>query len=173
MAFVNVRFTVLGEEQLNRGIAGVIDATSDLTPAFQEIAEDFRETEEKQFAGEGAYGGNTRWADLNPDYAAIKLIRWGNLPILTRTGDLRKSLSEKSHSEHIEEIEKMSMTIGTSIPYAIYHQTGTQWGKRKMPARPPIRMTDRQKRKWGSIVRRSLQIDLKTAQGKYYKSTVK
>lgn len=59
-------------------------------------------------------------------------------PILERTGDLLRSLTSPGTADAILQITKAGLTIGSSVPYAKFHQTGTG----KMPARPPWQFVD-------------------------------
>jgi len=52
-ARVTMTATVMGEVQLQRALQGRIAATSDLSPAFAQIADNFVEGEEQVFAREG------------------------------------------------------------------------------------------------------------------------
>lgn len=64
----------------------------------------------------------------------------GTHPILYRTGDLYKSLVEKSHPKHIEIVKlgkRSSIEVGSSSAKFIENQTGNAPG-RKLPARPMI-----------------------------------
>lgn len=58
--------------------------------------------------------------------------------ILVDTGRLLGSLSSSDHTDAIRDIEDRYLAFGTSVPYAIYHQTGTS----RMPARPPVGLNE-------------------------------
>lgn len=91
---------------------------------------------ENYLAAEGAYEGNPRFAPLAPRYARYKAKRYPNTPILTRSGRMRQSLTSIT-SDSIADITPTTLTYGAKLPYAIYHQTGT----RKMPKRPPLKLS--------------------------------
>lgn len=79
----------------------------------------------KQFATEGAYGG-TAWRALSPVTVLARQNRGvGRGGILRSTGRLWASLTKGGNGpDAIKVIDKLSITRGTSVPYARYHQTG-------------------------------------------------
>lgn len=68
------------------------------------------------------------WPPLSPRTIRKK----GHARKLIDSGDLRRSLTQKSGKGAIRSIEKQGSLFGTSIEYAGYHMTGTA----NMPARP-------------------------------------
>jgi len=82
----------------------------------------------RQFAeqGQGAHG---KWAPLSAKYQKQKNKKYSGQPILVRTGALRDSLLSESNQG---QMTARTLAYGTSIPYALFHQTGT---KRGLPAR--------------------------------------
>jgi len=167
MALLALKFEVLGETQFNRAIEGLKYVT-DLTKSFEGIAEDFWSTERSQFREEGEFEGNIQWDPLSGAYARWKSWAYPTKTILRLTDRMFKSLTQKGAPDSIFVIEgsvivgRKTMMIGTSVPYAIYHQLGTD----KMPARPPIRLTEAQKKRWVAILRDTLKdsIDTKAIQ---------
>jgi phage gpG-like protein len=97
---------------------------SDLSPAMELIAEDIREMEAEQFSSAGASGG-TPWAALAS--STVKRKR-GADGILVASGALLDSLTDSAARGHVETIEKLSLEIGTDLPYAGFQQTGAGWG---------------------------------------------
>jgi phage gpG-like protein len=64
-------------------------------------------------------------------------------------GDLKRSMTVPGKGIYI--VRSNSMTVGTSVPYAIYHQKGTP----TMPARPLIGSPRKQDtRQFGKILQR-------------------
>lgn len=108
----------------------------DWKPAFKLIAHDVLERFwEKQFESEGAAGGEP-WQEL----ADSTLAGRGPAPygagcrksresagILYRSGDLARSGIE-GESGHVEEITDQRLLWGSSVGYALFHQTGTGKG---------------------------------------------
>lgn len=123
---VRLRFAIDGDVQVSRVLDAATEAVSDLTPAWEQIAEDFRAEEEERFGG-------GEWAPLSPAYAAWKARHFPGKGILRRTGRLYESLTGESQ-DSVADIEPLRLTLGTRTPYAVFHQRGTS----RMPARPVI-----------------------------------
>ncbi|HUU55301.1 MAG TPA: phage virion morphogenesis protein [Armatimonadota bacterium] len=147
-ARVSFRVSVLGEMQLHRALQGRIRATSDLSPAFERIADDFEETEQRQFESEGGFEGNPGWAPLSEKYAAWKAKKYPGGRILTATGKLRDALTGGAGS--IRKVDPLRLEVGGSVivgkgrrwDLGALHQTGTTRG---MPARKPINLSRNQR----------------------------
>lgn len=77
-----------------------------------------------------------------PPLAPATIRKKGHDTILEDTRNLRDSLTKLAHSDAIRDLitggPQEAMTFGTSDEKAYWHQHGT----RKMPARPPVGMTD-------------------------------
>ena len=164
---LGLSFEVAGVAQVSRVLAISAERVTDLIPAFEKIADDFTKGEKKVFIKEGAVGEATsesgvgtwvKFIDLNPEYAALKLKKGFGSKILVRTGKLKGSLTDSSGEGHIRVINKLNLEIGTSVPYAGYHQTGTKNkdGSLRMPKREPLRITKKQARFWVSIINKFL-----------------
>lgn len=130
---ITFTFNVAGLQEIKTGIERFSEGVSDLTPAWEDIRDLFWDIEGGQFDAEGQ-GGDGPWAPLSPTYANWKAIHYGT-PILELTGALRQSLTGGGGAE--VEIGPMSLKVGSSIPYGIFHQYGTS----RMPARKPIDLT--------------------------------
>lgn len=135
-----ISIEIQGEKDLAVALTRMADDVADLTPYWGDVQQEFYKIEREAFALQGASGKSGRWAALSPRYAVIKFKRWGSQPILTASGALRDSLTSETASSAITRKEKDSLTLGSSIPYGAYHQSGTS----KMPARPPISLTENQ-----------------------------
>jgi len=117
-----------------RGVeAGLVDLRQ--LGTWKAVASEFRKIEKQQFEGEGR--GN-KWQPLKPSYARIKAKKYPGKKILEARGDLKQSLTTESHPDHVFEEKAQEMSIGTKDPKARYHQSGTK----NMAARPPIDITD-------------------------------
>jgi len=139
---VDIKVNVIGEMQLARRLQGRIRASSNLSPAFERIADAFFGTQKRIFDAEGGFEGNPKWAALTPAYAERKARTHPGAKILTRSGKLRAALTGGSGS--IREIDPLRMAVGGSViagkwDLGSLHQTGT----RKMKARKPINLTRR------------------------------
>lgn len=76
--------------------------------------------------------GEGSWKQLSAAYAAQKAMVFPGQPILVATGDLRDSLTTPTRLA--QSIGPDSLSVGSDVSYAAYHQSGTQF----MPARPPL-----------------------------------
>ena len=138
---VRFRLEVAGQVQMDRGIARFADGVADYRPLWPIIEDDFYAQVKDQFKTEGAEGGE-KWAELTPEYAGWKEAHYPGKPILQRTGDLISSLTNPNDPNTVRIEQRKTLTLGSRIPYAIYHQTGTEM----MTARPEIVLTEAFKR---------------------------
>lgn len=144
-------FDVAGDKEVSRGLSRFGQYASDLTDPFNQIADDFWKIERGQFASEGSQGGAV-WKPLNKDYAKRKALIFGVQPIMVASGKLRESLTAQT-GYTIREINKQSFRLGTSIPYAAYHQQPSAMkGGGKMPRRPLIKLRESDKKRWIKII---------------------
>ncbi|MCK9569881.1 hypothetical protein M0R72_13135 [Candidatus Pacearchaeota archaeon] len=160
---IHISVKIEGDQQVLRSFTRFAEDVQDLTQPFNEIANDFLEIERKQFDSEGGYGSGG-WANLSNTktspstgkkivgYADWKAAHFPGASILVRWGNLRDSLTQFGDTYHIREVEPMKMVLGTDLPYAKYHQTGTS----KMPKRRPIDLTEDDKTRWVKIIQRFL-----------------
>lgn len=148
---INFTFEFQGVPQFNRSFNRVAETVSDLRPVWHFVELAFRQIEEDQFKSEGAIGKGGHWAALTPGYAISKAQAYPGAKILERTGRLRKSLAGTT-GDSVKIVEKLEFAIGTSVPYAGYHQSGTS----KMAARPPIDFGEGQKEDMQKMIQRGL-----------------
>lgn len=134
---MNITYKILGMKPLARGLKKLFFSLQNFKPLWEDMKKDFYSIELNQFLSQGRGG----WKALSPKYAAWKAARYPGRPILVLRGDLKRSLISQSHADSIYKPTRSQMEIGTSKDYASYHQTGTS----KMPARPPIDFTGRDK----------------------------
>lgn len=105
---------------------------------------------EKQFATEGAYGGQ-KWAPL-----AAKTLKWREqnhrtgMPVLQFSRDLWSSLVKRSSPLGYRIADKDSLLMGTSVKYAPNLQTGDD----HMPAREivPDVMPEADTKAWARLI---------------------
>jgi len=157
---LRISLDVAGVRQVNRALLLSAAAVKDLRPVWEDLYDDFLQGEKSVFAAEGNAGSPTRemgssgswgpWAPLNPDYAARKQAQGYGTKILVRTGRLKGSLTERSHADAVFQPRELGMSLGTRVPYAGYHQTGTS----RMPAREPIRINEAQARRWMRLIQK-------------------
>lgn len=91
----------------------------DLRFAFQEIQRDWFKSNRSIFTlkGSGLY------PPLSPEYQAQKQRKYPNAPIMVASGRLRDSLTGRPNSDSIVRIGKLTMILGTRVPYGIFHQS--------------------------------------------------
>ena len=150
-----IAFTYADNSQaVSQALESFQEALADNAPALAAVADDFREMLAQQFASEGRSGG-TPWP------ARVGAVReppsrkraMQAAPLQVRTGALRDSLTTPGAAGGVEELDGGSLTLGTRLPYAMFHQLGT----RRMPARPLIVLSDERASKWTEIVRNAIQ----------------
>jgi phage gpG-like protein len=124
-----------GEQPLRRAFV-LYKRIEDLTPAWQRMIPALQDYIARRIASGGTLHNLPPFAPLSPRYARYKAKRYPGAPILVRTGRLFRSLTANT-DDTIADIQPDHLTFGTRVPYALYHQLGT----RKMPARPPIKLS--------------------------------
>lgn len=137
---MKVDFEVFGDQQLSRELVRWGDRADDLSPAFEAFADGVVAIERKQFGSQGRYASGG-WARLQPTTLAAKAAAGLDPRILHATLRLRKSLTSKSHADHVRDIGRDEVFVGTSVPYARYHQQG-----RGVKRRRPVELTARDRR---------------------------
>ena len=152
---LHLRFDVVGDVQLSRLLDRVSSDLSNMRPAWDLIHTNFLRGEQGTFALEGAFGGKPKWEPLSPKYELWKDQRYPGQPILVLTGALRASLTQASDPDHVYDATDSGMSVGTKkrTPggrwnLGLLHQKGT----RRMPARPPLILTEQQKNEWVGIM---------------------
>ena len=128
---------------MDRGIARFAEGVTDYRPIWPVIEDDFYAMEKDQFRSEGAEGGE-RWQELSAEYAEWKEARYPGKAILERTGDLKASLTSGSDPNAVKIEKRKMLTLGSKIPYAIYHQSPKP--RKVLPRRPEIMLSEEFKR---------------------------
>jgi phage gpG-like protein len=145
--------------------------------AWKGVIHEFKKIEMEQFRSAGGAGKSGKWAPLSPKYAAIKQKRYhGPTQILRASGALYKSLTTDGT---VHEQTAQELVLGSKLPYASYHQTGTKAPSRRggrrgsgglvgpvlnlsgphrggMPARPLISLTEKQEKQLMLPIQRKL-----------------
>ena len=117
-----------------------IDKTEDLSPVFDDLDREYEQEVRKQFQTQGAHSGHP-WPRLS-DSTKKQRARLGygaDGPILVRTGDLKKSLTERGDINAIRVVTPRMWVYGTTIPYAIFHQSTAP--RRRLSRRPMLVIT--------------------------------
>jgi len=147
---VELYYEVDGDVQMARSLSRFGEGVKDMRPAFKQIMDAFFQIEKKQFESEGSYGSGG-WESLSPNYEAWKSRNFPGASILQRTRRMVQSLTGET-SDTVKVMNPKDFRVGTRVPYAGYHQTGTG----RMPRRPVIELTESDKREWIKIVQRWL-----------------
>ncbi len=134
------KMDIAGEVQLDRGIARFADGVADYRPIWPVIEDEFYAEEKAQFQSEGEEGGE-RWTPLSPEYAGWKAAHFPGMPILQRTGNLMRSLTSGNDPNSVKIEGRKSLTLGSALPYAIYHQSIAPRNG-ALPRRPEIMLTE-------------------------------
>lgn len=141
---IRFKLNIAGEVQMDRGIQRFTEGIADYRPVWPVIEDDFYATEKDQFKSEGAEGGDS-WQPLSPAYAAWKEAHFAGKPILQREGDLMASLTSGNDPNAVKIEERRTLTLGSKVPYAIYHQSLAE-RKSRLPRRPEINLPEAFKR---------------------------
>jgi phage gpG-like protein len=141
-----ISFTFFGDAQLDRRLERMTGHTEDARPAFEAIRESFLAAERRQFSTQGGYASGG-WAPLSPRYAEWKARHYPGQPILRRTDELFRSLTE---GPEINVIEPQFALFGSAVPYGEFHQHGTA----RMPMRKPVELPEALRRRWVKILQR-------------------
>jgi phage gpG-like protein len=147
---VRIRFEIANDVQFARAFQLADGQFADLTAPLEAMGEDFYSSMVEVFAGEGVYEERTRWQDLSPSYAKWKARHYPGRKILERTGRMRTSLTLRGGMDSVYMLSPSALAVGTLVPYAMYHQTGTK----RMPMRKIIELTAEQKKRWVQILHR-------------------
>lgn len=143
-----LRFDVMGDQQVMRGFSRMAEGVKDLREPFRDIIKDFREIEKRQFSSQGGYGSGG-WKPLKASTLYQKQRLGYPAQILVRTGELRDVMTGlRSGYDEVQPLEMKIMTLS----FGKYHQLGT----RKMAARPLVDLTEEDKTRWTKIVHQYL-----------------
>lgn len=127
------RVTVFNLTPVERRLSLYGRRVSNYRSLWRKIASDVARAERFWFSSRG----EGRWPQLSPKYAAWKARNFPGRPILVRTEELKKSLTQSTRLLSRSEFDVA--ILSSDVEYAKFHQTGTS----KMPARPPLIPTPR------------------------------
>lgn len=147
MVAADLSLDFLGSQQVDRTLVGLRTRVNDARPVWNVLADRFAKAEARQFRSEGAYGSGG-WAPLSARYGAWKARVRPGRRILEFDGTLRRQLTERPFG--VEVIEDDRMILGTALPYAQFHTTGTG----TMPPRPPVELSEYERREWVKVMQR-------------------
>ena len=132
-ASFNTSYIVENDKAFLDGIDRLSRATKDFRIPFGLISKSFFQGNKKIFTLKSA----GQYPDLKDKTKTQKQREVGFVyPILKRTGRLESSLTGGNSPEAINVIGKKSLLLGTSVDYAIYHQSDEV--RSKIPLRKPV-----------------------------------
>lgn len=145
---VRVTLDVFGDVQFDRSMLRIRDRSEDMGPAFNDLADDFLLIEREQFDTEGGFASDG-WKQLAAATVEYKAQAGLDPRILHATLAMRKSLTQRSHKDHVRKISRDEMFVGTKVktekgyPYPRAHQRG-----KGVPRRRPVELRDVDRRVW-------------------------
>lgn len=140
---MRLELEAFGEQQFSRDLLRVADNSMDMRPAFDDIHDMFLTVEERQFSTEGAaFSGG--WAPLAPATVEYKSRHHLDPRILHATLRLRKSLTQRTHPDHVYRASADEMFVGSSVEYGVHHQFGAP--RARLPQRRPVEFDEPFKR---------------------------
>lgn len=137
MAGINLRWTVWGDDVIERELLRFQSRAVDMRPAFVALREDIMDEVRQNFDTEGAAGGE-KWAPLQDSTIEAKLSAGLPPAILHATLALRDSLIDRENDNQVFITNADSMMFGSQVDYGGFHQRGTK----HMPARKPLQFTE-------------------------------
>lgn len=145
------------DAKLNRALEGLARVYSDPRPAFRPMAERVMLAAREQINTAGRRSGRP-WAPRAA--STMRAVTSGNrrgfrsvgLP-LHATGRLFRGVGTFGGPDSIYREERDGVTVGTSVPYARFHQTGT----RRMPQRKIYDLTEKDVREIIAAGKRSFR----------------
>lgn len=140
---IRFRAELDGVEVMDRAFNRIDQIISDFRSIWPNVAKEFYAIEAGQFGSEGAKGASGKWSPLSPAYKKWKESHFPGEPLLRLAHPLVESLTSPDAPGSIFRLEADQMTLGSKVEYATAHQRGGG----NLPARPPISLTEEDKRK--------------------------
>jgi hypothetical protein len=133
-------FAIENEAEFKRQLERLSELTNDFRIPLNLIALDFFQSQKKIFTLKSA----GKYQDLSPEYKKRKTRLLGNpYPILVgpnrkghKGGRLAASTLDRNHPDSEFYLGKQELILGTSTPYAIYHQSDAP--RSRLPQRKVI-----------------------------------
>lgn len=149
---LRIEAQVDGVEVLDRAFTRTEGYISDMRNFAPAISTEFYKAEGEQFSSQGAAGASGRFRPLSTPYATYKAQRFPGETILRATGHLEESLTSRDALDAIFIVDKGEIILGSKVEYAVLHQRGTG----RLPARPPISLSDDQLRRMQKAIQKEL-----------------
>jgi len=166
-----IKIEVLGKTEFDRSFSRLDENFKDLSFLWNDVRDEFWLAEKEQFQSGGAKGASGKWKPLSKRYEAQKIKRYGTYALIAgtlhATEALYKSLTGAT-SDSVYLTSKTEIAIGTSLPYAKFHQTGG----RNLPAREVISLSDLQKKRLQKTIQRGLVKQLRQSGATYIQTDI-
>lgn len=159
---VAIAMSTAGGDEIAGAFTMMNRITDDWSRAWPAVATRLRMQTRRHFNSEGGSGRAGRWTPLSARYKAWKDRYYPGRKILELTGRLRDSITNESHPDAIEVRNPRYLFVGSSVPYAGYHQDGAG----TLPRRPPLSPTDRDVYEWVAEMKRYFDNSLSTVVGR-------
>jgi hypothetical protein len=128
---------VPGGKEFVMGLSRFTDKISDFTPFWSNyFLPTWYAFMLQQYDTQGGSTGEP-WASLSENYSVWKQKHWPGQPIGVLTGKTRSSFTQLNDPNAYTAITPTEFAVGSQLDYPIYLQLGTD----RMPARPPLRLT--------------------------------
>lgn len=130
-----ISYSVANDAAFKAALARARASVSDLRIPFALIARDFYRSQQAIFKlqGAGQYP-DFKNGGRNSRYAKVKVKSVGfDYPLLVRSGRLARSFGGPGAPSNVTQIEKLSLTMGTTVEYGAYHQSDAP--RSKIPLR--------------------------------------
>jgi len=131
---------VFGEDQVARELLNFSGRLMEAGPAFAKIHEELQDQVADQFDTEGQRGSGG-WEPLKDETLLRKEAAGVDTRILMFSHELRDSLVDSGHSQHVFRISDEVLTFGSDVEYGVFHQKGAPGAN--LPRRPPVELTER------------------------------
>jgi len=123
-------YSIENDKAFKAALKRASDTVQDLRIPFGLILSDFYKSQAAIFKLKSA----GQYPAMSERYRVTKIKKVGfDYPLLVRTGRLANSLLGPTNPGSISNVQKLSMTWGTSVEYGIYHQSDR--ARRKIPLR--------------------------------------
>lgn len=127
--------TAVNADKVEFALRGLRGDLLDYTKVWPEVSKEIEKEESYLFASRGVSGAHGAWPALTRRYLKRKYKKYGAQQIEVASGRLRRALTDSTSGDAIRRYFPRSMEFGTSLPYAVFQQTGWRpshfgrWGR--------------------------------------------
>lgn len=134
----------------------------DLRPIMKVIGTGYRKEVNLIFDKQQPRAEGLRWPPLSPAYAKQKEKEWPGRPLLVRSGSLLASMIVEGATGNITIIGKTFATFGSSIPYAVFHDSDEPRSS-NLPRRNFSEPSDRRAQIWMDQIEKDIRTQFERA----------